>query len=784
MVNPFRAFKYSGSVVLLAGALVLASSISRAQEPSIVPAVLKYVPLEGVLHIKDGAVVAYSKGDLAAEFAANNLVELLGRTSSLHLIAKPYSGVAPRTSAVVLEPRKAASDANELKAITRESYDLDVSPQHVTISAADPAGLYYGSISLWQLLTASKPGAPVALSCVHIHDEPQMHWRGIMLDSARHMQSIAYIRKLIDWMSLEKLNVLHWHLTDDQAWRLEIKRYPKLTSVGAWRELASQEGATNPATGKAYSAYGGFYTQDEVRALVAYAQARNVTIVPEIEMPGHATAALAAYPEFGSSAVPVAAPSNHYGIFPNLYNVDDASFTFLENVLTEVMQLFPSEYIHIGGDEAIKNQWKASSAIQQEMKRLGLANEDELQSYFVKRIDTFLTQHHRRTLGWDEILQGGLAPNAAVMSWHGVKGAVDAATQGHDAVLTPVRPLYFNYRQSDAADEAPGRWSLNTLSDVYKFDPSPATFTHDQRKHLLGVQANVWTEYLIADDRITWMLFPRTAALAEIGWSDPQRRDWKDFEGRMVDELGRYQRLGLAADPNAFRVHSAVSTQGGKSTTSVSLSDQNDFGTIRYTTDGSEVTISSPSYSKPLTLPLPSQLRAAAFAEDRIPGSDLSLDLNEQSIRRRYSPELKLCVNDPAIGMEQDPVTGKRPVMLANYRSPCWIYKAADLRGVSSISAEVVAIPYVFQDGETREPKLTPTPTPAGALEVHQDTCDGKLLASLAFERITSFNVTSSLESALPAIDGAHDLCMKEVRPVANPLWVLNWVQLDVKPDK
>jgi hexosaminidase len=268
-----------------------------------------------------------------------------------------------------------------------------------------------------------------------------------MLDSARHMQSIAFITNLVDWMALHKLNTLHWHLTDDQGWRLEIKRYPKLTSIGGFRTLASQEGQTDPVTGKPYI-YGGFYTQDQVRALVAYAASRNVTIVPEIEMPGHATAPLASYPELRSDDAPVSAPSNHYGIHPNLYNPTDTSFTFLENVLTEVMELFPSIYIHVGGDEAIKDKWKASPAIQAQMKALGINTEDELQSYFIKRIDTFLTAHHRRTLGWDEILEGGLAPGATVMSWRGIQGGINAAREGHDAILAPTRPLYFNYRQS------------------------------------------------------------------------------------------------------------------------------------------------------------------------------------------------------------------------------------------------------------------------------------------------------------------------------------------------
>jgi hexosaminidase len=756
--------------------LLLLPSLGWAQEPSIIPAVMHTDKTDGSLRVRSGEIVAYPKGDVAAEFAAEHLVELLERTSGLKLIARPEAGHPGRLAIVVLK------HSTPLAGRSGEAYTLEISRRRVTVEGSEGAGLYYGTVSLWQLLTAKTvTQGSVSLDCERIDDAPQMAWRGIMLDSARHMQTVAYLRQLVDWMSLEKLNVLHWHLTDDQGWRLEIKRYPKLTSVGGFRELASQEGEIDPATGNPYPKYGGFYTQDEVRALVAYAASRNVTIVPEIEMPGHASAALAAYPEFGSSPNAIGAPANHYGVFPNLYNVNDATFTFLEDVLTEVMELFPSEYIHIGGDEAIKNQWKASPAIQDEMKRLGIKDEDGLQSYFVKRIDTFLTEHHRRTLGWDEILEGGLASNAAVMSWHGVKGAIDAAKQGHDAVLTPVRPLYFNYRQSDSAGEAPGRWALNPLADVYKFDPAPASLTVEERKHILGVQANVWTEYLITDDRVTWMLFPRTAALAEIGWSAPSRREWASFEGRTVAEMGRYRRLGIVYDPEAFRVRGKETLDPAKPEVTIELSNQTAFGTIRYTTDGSAVSAASKKYEAPISVDLPGVIHAAAFTDRQIPGSATTMDLNEQTVRQRYSQELKLCSNEPAIAMELDPPTGKRAVMLANYKTPCWIYKDAPLKGVTGISLELAAIPYVFQDGPNKHPVFAEAGTPFGEMEVHLDSCAGRRLATMPFAKTTIYNVMAHLDSSLPAIEGTHDLCLKETRPAANPLWILNWVQLDVK---
>jgi hexosaminidase len=763
---------------LLAGILCLADS-ALAQGPSVIPAPLSVVATPGVLKIEDGAIVSYEDGDSKARFAAEHFVTLLQRTQGLRLVAK---GIHPGTLstaliAIMKNPPAASIPQNE-------AYDLNVSPKQATISADDGAGLYYGTVTLWEMLTATKAThGPVELQCVRIHDEPHMHWRGIMLDSARHMQSVEFIWQLIEWMSLEKLNVLHWHLTDDQGWRLEIKQYPKLTEVGGWRQLADVTATTNEEAVKSHR-YGGYYSQDEVRKLVAYAAQRNVTIVPEIEIPGHASAALAAYPEFGSSDARLKAPVSGYGIFPNLYNVNDSTFTFIENILTEVMQLFPSTFIHIGGDEAIKEQWESSPKIQAQMKQLGIRSEDELQSYFVKRIDTFLTAHHRRTMGWDEILQGGLAANATVMSWHGVQGGIEAAKQGHDAVLTPVRPLYFNYRQSDADDEAPGRFALNTLSDVYAFNPTPAALTGEQRKHILGIQANLWSEYVVTEDRDAWMLFPRAAALAEVAWTPSDHRNWKDFSKRLVTEMRRYRALGIGFDPAAFRVRSAETLEPNGARVTVRLSNQLDFGTLRYTTGGSEVTASSAQYVGALDLPLPVHLRAATFLEDAIPGSQLDRQLNARSVRMRYSQDLKLCSNEPAIAMEPDPPQQDRPVTLVNYKNPCWIYKAADLNGAKGISVGVLSLPYVFHDRNDAAPILGAPRTANREVEVHLDACDGKLVATLPLDAAVGHAGVSPLRAELENMTGVHDLCLKVVRPEVNPLWSLDWVQLEPLQEK
>jgi hexosaminidase len=344
-------------------------------------------------------------------------------------------------------------------------------------------------------------------------------------------------------MALHKLNVLQWHLTDDQAWRLEIKKYPKLTEVGAWRVPAGPAAAADidAATGRP-RLYGGFYTQEQVREIVAYAAARYVTIVPEIDMPGHASAAIAAYPHLGVTRKPSAVPAD-WGIYQNLFNVEESTFTFFEDVLGEVLALFPSEYVHTGGDEAVKNQWRASPRVQSRMRELGVKDEHALQSYFVQRTEKYLNAHGRRLIGWDEILEGGLAPNATVMSWRGIEGAITAAAADHDAVLSPAPTLYLDNRPLDWA--RPGRGPVVSLEDVYRFDPTPAALTEAQRSHILGVQANLWTEHVRTEDRVEYMIFPRAAAIAEVGWSPAARIDWQSFSARMPAQLARYQSLGV-----------------------------------------------------------------------------------------------------------------------------------------------------------------------------------------------------------------------------------------------
>jgi len=483
----------------------------------------------------------------AAAASAQYFVDLVRASHPgwLEVIAGSGARVPERSIAFRLDPSLAGAGP--------ESYRIVVSPQRVVVSAGDTRGLFYGAVTLWQLCTAGAPvQGSVTLPALRIVDSPRLRWRGLMLDSARHFQSPAFIMRYIDWMAPHKLNVLGWHLTDDQGWRLEIRKYPRLTSVGGWRVPAGRAAARDidPATGRA-RLYGGFYTQDDVRRIVAHAAARNVTLVPEIDMPGHATAAIVAYPQLGVTSQPPQAVPADWGIYPNLFNVEESTFEFLEDVLAEVMELFPGQYIHVGGDEAVKDQWRASARVQARMRELGVPGEAALQGYFTHRLGEYLRAHGRRLVGWDEILEGGVPPDATVMSWRGVQGAIAAAAAGHDAVLSPDPTLYLDNRQGRSPREPPGRGTVETLADVYHFDPLPGPLSGERRR-VLGLQANLWTEHVRTEERAAYMTWPRAAAVAEVAWSPSERLDWADFVQRLPAEFERYRALGIRYSDDVF----------------------------------------------------------------------------------------------------------------------------------------------------------------------------------------------------------------------------------------
>ena len=413
---------------------------------------------------------------------------------------------------------------------TPESYELRVTPEKIHITACTDAGMFYGLQTLMQLATPAGEGTWTVAAC-HITDEPRFAYRGFMMDVSRHFRSKEFVKKQIDAMARFKLNRLHIHLTDGAGWRIEIKQYPRLTQFAAWRPQAVWKdwwfkGGRQYCEEGTPGAYGGYYTQDDIRELLAYAAERHITIIPEIEMPAHSEEVLAAYPEMSCSGEPYKNAEFCIG--------NEKTFEFLENVLTEVMDLFPSEYIHIGGDEANKNPWKACPKCQQRMKDEGLKDVDELQSYAIHRIEVFLNQHGRKLLGWDEIMEGGLAPNATVMSWRGEEGGLKAVRSGHRAVMTPAEFFYLDYYQDAPISQPEAIGGYVPLEKVYSYDPVKADFTPEEKALVYGVQANQWAEYIPSDEHYEYMMYPRLLAVAEVGWSQPERKDFADFRNRAL----------------------------------------------------------------------------------------------------------------------------------------------------------------------------------------------------------------------------------------------------------
>lgn len=453
-------------------------------------------------------------------FEANYLKEAIQIQTGLHLKITSKNK-SKNIQLVLLEPKIAN--------FNKEQYEIVVSDSEIIISALTNQGLFYGIQTLLQMVPFEKKNE-IAIPWIKISDAPKYAWRGMHLDVCRHYFPISFIKKYIDYLAHYKMNTFHWHLTEDQGWRIEIKKYPKLTEVGAWRN-GSMVGRYDDQKFDDIK-YGGFYTQEEIKEVVAYALQRHVTIISEIEMPGHSLAALAAYPELSCTGGPFEV-GKKWGVFDDVYCPKEETFTFLENVLSEVLALFPSEYIHIGGDECPKTRWKSCSHCQKLIKEKGLKDEHELQSYFIQRIEKFVNSKGRKIIGWDEILEGGLAPNAAVMSWRGTEGGIAAAKQKHYVVMSPGSHCYFDHYQGKPENEPLAIGGFTSLEKVYNFNPMPKELDLEEQKYILGAQANVWTEYILTPEQVEYMIMPRMSALAEVLWGTANPENYLDFKTRL-----------------------------------------------------------------------------------------------------------------------------------------------------------------------------------------------------------------------------------------------------------
>lgn len=486
-------------------------------------------------------------------------------------------------------------------------YELNVSTTQIQIIAKSNLGLFYAFQTLQQLLPVANT-QELKIQVLEIKDEPKYPWRGMHLDVCRHFFPKEFIKKYIDYLAMYKMNTFHWHLTDDQGWRIEIRKYPKLTEVGAWRK-GSMVGHYNDQKFDDKK-YGGFYTQEEIKEIVAYAKARHITVVPEIEMPGHAVAALASYPELSCTGGPFDV-AMQWGVLDDVLCPKETTFQFLEAVLSEVIALFPSQYIHIGGDESPKVRWKNCAHCQALIKKEGLKDEHELQSYFIKRIEKFVNGKGRQIIGWDEILEGGLAPNAAVMSWRGTEGGISAAKQKHYVVMTPGSHCYFDHYQGEPKNEPVAIGGYTTVEKVYSFEPTPKELTSEEAKYILGAQGNVWTEYMKTPEHVEYMIMPRMAALAEVVWGTSDATKYQNFQNRLIQHFSVYDKKGINYSRAIFEVTSKVSpSEKGKGVV-FALKSANPG--ICFTTDGTNPTANSKKYTESILVTKNQTIKAAYF---------------------------------------------------------------------------------------------------------------------------------------------------------------------------
>lgn len=601
-----RNFKHTKFFLICLLAVLLFSSCLEEKPLAINPAI---IPAPSFQQINDGVFeMSNSTGIFSEEEfkqVADFLKSYIEYGSPLQLKSEDYKNV--------ISFKKDETITNP------EGYQLKITSNEIEISASSAKGAFYAVQTLRQLLPASFENSTyketlVPIQNIEITDAPQFKYRGMHLDVGRHFFPVDFIKKYIDLMSMLKMNTFHWHLTEDQGWRIEIKKYPKLQEVAAYRNetlIGHYSDQPHQFDGKKY---GGFYTQEQIKDIVKYASERQVIIIPEIEMPGHAQAAISAYPELGCTGKQIDVATK-WGVFEDIYCPKEETFKFLEDVIDEVIALFPGKYIHIGGDEAPKTRWKNCKHCQDLIKKKGLKDEHGLQSYFITRMEKYINSKGKKIIGWDEILEGGLAPNATVMSWRGTEGAVTAAKQHHDVILTPGTHCYFDHYQSTKEDEPLAIGGFLPLEKVYSFNPIPKELTKEEAKYVLGAQGNVWTEYMNNSKQVEYMAFPRMIALSEVVWSDPKNKKFENFKNR----LEFYQQRLDARDVNyANHLYEVLGKSEIKNGVSyLVLETSSNTKTIRYTLDGTMPNINSKIYKEPLVIDKSVTINAASFNTEK-----------------------------------------------------------------------------------------------------------------------------------------------------------------------
>ena len=605
----------------------------QAQNPALLPPPVRYIAQMGKFTITPQTLVVYE--GIAAKEVAQMLAERLKIATGYALKAVPQKLSVYPTSTIYLTTNRLTNSE-----IGQEGYTLQIKPNQIWLVANSAAGLFYGSQTLCQLLPPAvespvKTTARWELTCAELTDYPRFGWRGLMLDVSRHFFSVAFVKRYIDQMAKYKFNVFHWHLTDDQGWRIEIKSLPKLTQVGAYRVPRTGNWWTYdpPQIGERASS-GGFYTQDEIREVVRYAQQRQVLVVPEIDVPGHSLAAIAAYPELScvGKAVNVNGGWKFYNVEDNTLNpANEQTYVFLDKVLGEVATLFPGPYIHIGGDECSKKFWRECADVQAFMKKQNLANENQLQSYFIKRVEKILTNKGKKLLGWDEILDGGLAENATVMSWRGFKGGIEATKKGRPVIMTPEQHCYLDLYQGDPAAE-PNTYSRCRLSDSYNFEPVP---TGVDEKLILGGQGNLWTESVLHPRHAEYMTWPRGLALAEVLWSPKTVKNWTNFTQRVEKQFVRLEAAGVKYAPSMFEPYASLKKNADGST-QVELKTEIENLAIYYSFDGSNPDAFYSQYAQPLVVPKnATELRVISYRNGRPVGRQINWNVADLLKRSR-----------------------------------------------------------------------------------------------------------------------------------------------------